>query len=71
MSDQPKASAPAHHPGARKGEEIKEDEGQEPGRQETNSTGAERPSGTSTARDATRVDPQDPIDPDSPKLPPA
>jgi hypothetical protein len=71
MPKQSKASAPAHHPGARKGEEIKEEEGQEPGRHDTGTTGASRPTGTSTARDSTRVNPQDPIDPDSPELPPA
>jgi len=64
-------AAPRHHPGARKGEEIKRDEGKEEGRHDTGKTGADRPSGGSTGRDSTRVNPQDPIDPKSPKMPPA
>jgi hypothetical protein len=62
---------PDHHPGTRKGEEIVEEEGKEPGRKDTGTTGADRPAGESTARDSTRINPQDPIDPESPKMPPA
>ena len=62
---------PVHHPGARKGEEILEEEGKEPGRKGAENTGADRPAGGSTGRDSTRINPQDPVDPKSPKLPPA
>ena len=64
---------PASTPGARKGERIVDDEGVEPGRRHTGKTGADRPAGSSTARDSTRVNPEDedPVDPSSPKLPPA
>jgi hypothetical protein len=63
--------APRHHPGARKGEDIANDEGRESGRHEKESTGAKRPAGGRTARDSTRINPTDPIDPKSPKIPPA
>lgn len=64
---------PVHQPGVPKGEEIVEDEGKEPGRKDTGTTGAGRPAGTSTSRDATGVDPEGakPVDPNSPTLPPA
>jgi hypothetical protein len=54
--------APAHVGGVRKGEEIVEEEGKEPGRKDTGvdpKTG--RPYGTSDARDSSAVDPQDPV----------
>jgi hypothetical protein len=49
-----------HVGGVRKGEE--QDEGQESGRHDTGTddTRAQRPTGTSDARDVTSVDPQDP-----------
>lgn len=62
---------PAHQTGVRKGEELREDDGKEAGRHDAGTTGADRPAGASTARDATSINPQDPIDPASPKLPPA
>lgn len=50
----------------RRGEDIAKDE-TEPGRQDTGTQGeTERPTGTSTARDFTSVDPQDPQDGGSP-----
>ncbi len=53
----------------RRGEDIVEDEGKEPGRHEAGAQGqTDRPKGTSTMRDSTGVDPQDPIDPESPIL---
>ncbi len=66
-------AAPTHEPGTRKGEEIREDEGQEAGRQDTGETHANRPSGTKTARDSTGINPEDvePADPDMPNMPPA
>jgi hypothetical protein len=54
--------APAHVSGVRKGEEISEDEGKEPGRHDTEvdpQTG--RPAGTSDARDSSAIDPQDSV----------
>lgn len=51
-----------------RGEDIAERDGSEAGRQDTGTQGAsERPTGTSTARDVTGVDPQEPIDPESPR----
>lgn len=48
-------------------EDIAERDGKEAGRQDTGTQGvSERPTGTSTARDVTSVNPQDPIDPESP-----
>jgi hypothetical protein len=63
--------APAHDKGARKGEELKEADGREPGRHDKGQTGAGRPAGGSTARDSTKINPdaEEPIDPQSPNLP--
>ena len=65
--------APAHDTGVRKGEDIISNEGKESGRHDEGETGAGRPAGGATARDSTRINPdaEDPIDPNSPKLPPA
>lgn len=86
MSDQPDPSkhspaqhgkqddegtGPAHIPGVNKGEEATEHDGKERGRKDEGETGAKRPTGKSSARDSTSINPQDPIDPDSPELPPA
>jgi hypothetical protein len=73
MGEQKGTSKATHHPGARKGEEVIQDEGKEAGRHDKGETGKGRPAGGSTARDSTRVNPEDsnPIDPDSPKMPPA
>ena len=62
---------PSHDPGTRKGEEIA-GTGEE-GRHESGSNPAGRPTGHSTARDATGINPEDenPIDPESPDLIPA
>ena len=43
----------------RHGEDIVKDEGKEPGRKDTGTSGAGRPTGTSTPRDQTGVNPQD------------
>jgi hypothetical protein len=71
MAQQEGTDTPTHTPGTRKGEEITEDEGKEPGRYEKGETGAGRPSGGSTARDSTGINPEDnePIDPESPNYP--
>lgn len=47
----------------RRGEDMVEHDGKEAGRIDTGSDGtpADRPTGTSTARDASSVDPQDPV----------
>ena len=56
-----------HVAGTTRGEDVKEQEGLEPGRADTGASGGtNRPSGTSTARDMSGIDPQDPIDPKSP-----
>lgn len=52
-------SGPTHTPGTRQGEDIKERDGQEPGREDAGATGADRPAGTSTARDSTAINPDD------------
>jgi hypothetical protein len=71
--DQEEDKKPVNTPSTRRAEEIANDDGREPGRRGTGTTGANRPAGTSDARDSTAVNPddEDPIDPASPKLPPA
>jgi hypothetical protein len=73
MGDQDStASAPTHTTGTRQGEEIKGADGKEPGRQDTGTTHADRPSGTSTARDSTAINPDEvESGSDSPNMPPA
>lgn len=74
MADQDTSrDTPTHHPGARKGEEIIADEGKEAGRHDKEQSGQDRPAGGSTARDSTRINPDErgPIDPNSPNLPPS
>ena len=68
-----KSESPSHDWGTGKGEEKSSMGGKEPGRHDAGETGADRPAGTSTARDATSINPEneDPIDPDSPNMPPA
>ncbi|MEJ7802095.1 MAG: hypothetical protein WKH68_01800 [Candidatus Limnocylindria bacterium] len=57
--------------GQRGAEDVAAEES-EPGRYDTGETSsAGRPAGESTMRDATSVDPQEPIDEESPTLPPA
>ncbi len=52
-------SGPTHTPGTRQGEDIKAKDGKEPGREDAGKTGADRPAGTSTARDSTTINPDD------------
>jgi hypothetical protein len=64
--------APSHTPGIRQGNEpggIEND----PGLEETGETGTGRPTARSTARKSTSINPEarNPIDPNSPNLPPA
>ncbi len=65
--------APAHDWGTGKGEEKSSTEGKEAGRHDHDSTHMDRPAGGSTQRDSTSINPEDrdPIDPNSPNLPPA
>jgi hypothetical protein len=65
-------TTPTHTPGTRQGEEIQGAEGKEAGRHEAGTTHADRPAGTSEARDSTAINPDD-VDSktDSPKMPPA
>ena len=53
------SDSPAHTPGTRKGEEITDHEGKEPGRESQGATHADRPSGGRTARDSTGINPED------------
>lgn len=47
----------------RRGEDMIAQDGKEPGRRDTGTQGAShRPTGTSTARDMTSIDPQDPVE---------
>lgn len=65
--------APAHTPGTNKGEETSEKQGKEAGRHDTSEEGADRPTGTATARNSTSINPEaeEPIDPQMPNMPPA
>jgi hypothetical protein len=67
------SKSPAHDSGTGKGEEKSSTEGGESGRDDTETSHADRPAGTSTARDSTSINPEnrDPIDPNSPNMPPA
>jgi hypothetical protein len=73
MADQDsKATAPTHTTGTRKGEDIIGDDGKEAGRNDAGTTGADRPTGGSTARDSTAINPDSvESDSDSPNMPPA
>lgn len=46
---------PAHTPGTRKGEEITQHEGREPGREDKGTSHAGRPAGHRTPRDSTGI----------------
>lgn len=61
-------TAGQHVPGTTRGEEVKARDGVEAGRIDTGTSAAptHRPTGTSTARDMSGIDPQDPINPESP-----
>ncbi|MGB8507499.1 MAG: hypothetical protein WCD76_03760 [Pyrinomonadaceae bacterium] len=75
MAEQETTSdAPSHDAGTAKGEEKSSMEGKEPGRHDHDEdAGGERPAGGSTARNSTSINPEDrdPIDPNSPNMPPA
>ena len=63
--------APAHTPGVRQGNEPGGTDA-DPGLYETGETGMGRPTAKSTARKSTGINPEkrNPIDPNSPNLPP-
>lgn len=61
-----RVDAPSHDTGTRKGEELASED--EAGRQDTGTTGSGRPTGKSDARDSTGINPENPIDDDSPEL---
>ena len=73
MGDKADLNKPVHSPGVRKGEEIREQDGKEPGRFDTETSETGRPSGKSTARDATAINDEagNPIDEKSPTLLPS
>jgi hypothetical protein len=73
MKDQDdKAELPAHTPGTRQGQNITGHDGKESGRHDEETTHADRPSGGSTARDSTGINPDDAeSDSNSPNMPPA
>lgn len=73
MEDQDdKVSLPTHTPGTRQGEDIIGKDGKEPGREDTGTTGADRPTGESNSRDSTAINPED-VESTSggPSMPPA
>ena len=56
----------------RRGEDVIKEEGPAPGRHPNEGTkGADRPYGSSDARDATGIDPQEPQSDESPNIPPS
>ena len=55
---QQEQGAPAHTPGTRRGEDIIDQDGKEAGRYDTGKKGkTDRPTGTSTPRDQTGINP--------------
>jgi hypothetical protein len=65
-------SGPTHTGGTRQGEDIKQREGQEPGRKDTGASHAGRATGTKTARDSTGINPDEVESPEgNPNMPPA
>lgn len=63
---------PVHAPGTRKGENITEHDGKEPGREEQGTSHADRPAGQRTSRDSTGINPDDVANKTGgPEMPPA
>ena len=52
-------SGPAHSTGVGRGEDIKDRDGKEAGREDAGTTHADRPAGSSSARDSTAINPDD------------
>ena len=66
----PSQPDPSQQLGTGKDEEKLTNQGNNAGRQEAGTTGdTNRPSGTSTPKDSTGVNPKDPVDPESPHIP--
>lgn len=72
MRDEEHSDMASHHLGAGRAEDLTS-MGREPGRHDLERTHAGRPSGTSTLRDSTGINPErrKPIDPQMPTLIPA
>ena len=68
MSQQPR---PIHQPATRKGEEIIQSEGREPGRHRARSTGTNRPANKAGPRSSSGIVTKGQVDPQSPYLQPA
>jgi hypothetical protein len=68
MTQQPR---PIHQPATRKGEEIMQSEGKEPGRHRAGATGAGRPVDKASPRTSSGVVTKGQVDPQSPYLQPA
>jgi hypothetical protein len=66
-----RSTQPSHQPGTRKGEDVAQSQ-DESGRQHTGTTQTGRPTGTSGGRFSTGINPEaeNPIDPNSPNMPP-
>jgi hypothetical protein len=65
-------SGPTHTTGTRSGEGIKNQDGQEAGREDTGTSHADRPTGSKTARDSTGVNSDSAeSDTEHPGMPPA
>lgn len=66
-------SGTAHTEGTRRGEEVSEQDGKEPGRHTMGTDDTGGATGTRTARDATGINPDDvdAQDPNAPRMPPA
>ncbi|MGI8918508.1 MAG: hypothetical protein ACR2H6_07885 [Pyrinomonadaceae bacterium] len=65
-------SGPTHTTGTAKGEDVKDRDGKEAGRDDAGTTGAGRPTGTSTARDSTSINPEQvESTTETPEIPPA
>lgn len=68
MAQQPR---PIHQPATRKGEEIMQSSGREPGRHSGGSTGSGRPAEKASPRTSSGVVTKGQVDPQSPYLQPA
>ena len=68
MTQQPR---PVHQPATRKGEELIQSEGKEPGRHRTGATGAGSPADKASPRTSSGIVTKGQVDPQSPYLQPA
>ena len=72
MSEGKRIPEPVHQSGTGRGEEAPRETGREAGRHETGIRGAQRRAGKASGRFSTGINPRqvEPIDPNSPYLPP-